>query len=35
MVADGRWEKLYNQYLGNVGGLPSASDAKGKLPATS
>ncbi|MGE3985937.1 MAG: glutamate ABC transporter substrate-binding protein [Dehalococcoidia bacterium] len=35
MVADGRWEKLYNQYLGNVGGLPSAADAKSKLPATS
>jgi glutamate transport system substrate-binding protein len=35
MLADGRWEKLYNQYLGNVGGLPSAADAKSKLPATS
>lgn len=35
MVADGRWEKLYNQYLGNVGGLPTASDAKTQLPTTS
>jgi ABC-type amino acid transport substrate-binding protein len=35
MLADGRWEKLYNQYLGNVGGLPPAAEAKGKLPATS
>jgi ABC-type amino acid transport substrate-binding protein len=35
MVEDGRWEELYNQYLGNVGGLPSAADAKSKLPATS
>jgi glutamate transport system substrate-binding protein len=34
MVADGRWEKLYNQYLGNVSGLPSAADAKSKLPTT-
>ena len=34
MLNDGRWEKLYNQYLGNVEGLPKASDAKSKLPAT-
>ena len=34
MIQDGRWEKLYTQYLGNVGGLPSASDAKSKLPPT-
>jgi ABC-type amino acid transport substrate-binding protein len=34
MVADGRWEKLYNQYLGNVSGLPSAAEAKSKLSAT-
>ena len=34
MLADGRWEALYNQYLGNVGGLPSAAEAKSALPAT-
>lgn len=34
MLADGRWEKLYNQYLGNVEGLPKAADAKTKLPPT-
>lgn len=34
MLADGRWEKLYNQYLGNVEGLPKAGDAKAKLPTT-
>lgn len=34
MIADGRWDKLYNQYLGNVGGLPSAADARSRLPAT-
>jgi glutamate transport system substrate-binding protein len=34
MIQDGRWEKLYTQYLGNVGGLPSPSEAKSKLPPT-
>jgi glutamate transport system substrate-binding protein len=34
MLADGRWEKLYDQYLGKVEGLPKASEAKAKLPAT-
>ena len=32
LVANGTWEKLYNQYLGNVSGLPPAAEAKGKLP---
>ena len=31
MLADGRWEKLYNQYLG-LEGLPKAADAKKNLP---
>jgi glutamate transport system substrate-binding protein len=35
MMSDGRWEKIYQQYLGNVEGLPSASQAKGELPPTS
>lgn len=35
MVEDGRWEAMYKKYLGNVGGLPSAADAKKVLPATS
>jgi hypothetical protein len=32
MLNDGRWQALYQKYLGNVGGLPSAADAKAKLP---
>jgi hypothetical protein len=35
MVDDGRWEALYKKWLGDVGGLPSSSDAKKALPATS
>jgi glutamate transport system substrate-binding protein len=35
MLADGRWEKLYTQYLGKVEGLPTASEAKAALPASS
>jgi glutamate transport system substrate-binding protein len=34
MLGDGRWEALYKKYLGNVEGLPSASDLKAKLPPT-
>jgi len=34
MLPDGRWEALYKKYLGNVEGLPSASDLKAKLPPT-
>ncbi len=33
MLKDGRWEKLYSQYIGQAPGLPPASDAKTKLPA--
>ena len=33
MLADGRWEKLYNQYLGAVEGFPKSGEAKTKLPA--
>jgi len=32
MLADGRWEKYYDQYLGKVEGLPKAADAKKNLP---
>ena len=32
MLSDGRWEKLYEQYLGKVEGLPKAADAKKTLP---
>jgi glutamate transport system substrate-binding protein len=35
MLQDGRWEKIYAQYLGNVEGLPSPAQAKAELPATS
>lgn len=35
MLKDGRWEKLYTQYIGQAPGLPSAADAKSKLPASS
>lgn len=31
MIADGRWERLYNQYLGNVSGFPPATEAKMRL----
>ena len=34
MLADGRWEKLYDQYLGKVDGLPKSGDAKKTLPPT-
>jgi glutamate transport system substrate-binding protein len=35
MLQDGRWEKIYGQYLGNVEGLPPAGQAKSALPPTS
>ena len=35
MLKDGRWEKLYGQFIGQAPGLPSATDAKAKLPASS
>ena len=31
---DGTWDKIYNQYLGKVEGLPKAADARAKIPAT-
>ena len=34
MLQDGRWEKIYNQYLGKVEGIPAAAQAKSELPAT-
>jgi glutamate transport system substrate-binding protein len=35
MLSDGRWEKIYTDYLGKVEGLPPAAEAKAALPATS
>jgi glutamate transport system substrate-binding protein len=32
--ADGTWDKIYNQYLGKVEGLPKAADARAAIPAT-
>ena len=34
MMKDGRWEKLYQQYLGQAPGLPPAKEALEKVPAT-
>jgi glutamate transport system substrate-binding protein len=34
MLQDGSWEQLYKQYLGDVQGLPSSTEAKAKLPPT-
>ena len=31
---DGTWDKIYNQYLGKVEGLPKPADARAKIPAT-
>jgi glutamate transport system substrate-binding protein len=33
MLQDGRWDKIYAQYLGGIEGLPSAADARAALPA--
>jgi glutamate transport system substrate-binding protein len=35
MLKDGRWEAMYEKYLGEVGGLPTAEQAKATLPASS
>jgi ABC-type amino acid transport substrate-binding protein len=35
MLEDGRWKEHYEHYLGEVGGLPTADEAKAELPATS
>jgi ABC-type amino acid transport substrate-binding protein len=32
MLEDGRWGKLYYQYLGDIPGLASIKDAKARLP---
>jgi ABC-type amino acid transport substrate-binding protein len=34
MMKDGRWERLYQQYLGQAPGLPPAKEALEKVPAT-
>lgn len=34
MLRDGRWDRLYQQYLGGIEGLPSASEARAGLPAS-
>ena len=33
MLKDGRWDAIYQQYLGGIEGLPKAEDARAKLPA--
>jgi ABC-type amino acid transport substrate-binding protein len=35
MLQDGRWEKMYTDYLGKVEGMPPAATAKAALPPTS
>jgi ABC-type amino acid transport substrate-binding protein len=34
MLQDGRWEKIYNQYLSQVPGAPSSADAKARVVST-
>ncbi len=34
MLKDGRWDRIYQQYLGGIEGLPSAQDARAALPAS-
>ena len=34
MYSDGRWDRIYTQYLGQVGGIAPAAEARAKLPAT-
>jgi polar amino acid transport system substrate-binding protein len=34
MIVDGRWGKIYYEYLGDIPGLPSVSEAKSRLPAS-
>jgi len=33
-LADGTWDRIYDEYLGKVEGLPKAADARAKLPPT-
>ena len=35
MLQDGRWEKIYTQYLGQVPGIPPAGDAKARTLSSS
>jgi glutamate transport system substrate-binding protein len=35
MLQDGRWERIYTQYLGTVEGIPPPAQAKAELPPTS
>ena len=30
---DGTWDRIYNQYLGKVEGMPKAAEARAKIPA--
>ena len=32
MLEDGRWEEIYDEYLGGIEGLPTAEEAKNNLP---
>jgi len=34
MYSDGRWDRIYTQYLGQVGGIAPAAEARAKIPAT-
>ncbi|MGI8926401.1 MAG: glutamate ABC transporter substrate-binding protein [Tepidiformaceae bacterium] len=34
MFKDGRWDKIYDKYLGAVAGLPKAAELRAKLPPT-
>ena len=34
MFSDGRWDRIYTQYLGQVGGIAPAAEARAKIPAT-
>ena len=34
MLSDGRWEKIYQKYLGEVPGIAPAAEARAKLPPT-
>lgn len=33
MLSDGRWDRIYDTYLGRVEGLPKAADARALIPA--
>ena len=30
---DGTWDRIYNQYLGKVEGMPKAAEGRAKIPA--